>query len=310
MEALPIVQYWLRLLPQARRELAYWHARALTIADSVERRVALEKLKSEHQNIQSAAFFALLAEDSRPALCRVATFQVAYELLDGLNERSPRLDDGLRLHRALSHAVGGDAVQHGSYLQGLVDACRSLTSPSTTLQSAVARVGEAQARHHAHLAPRAHVPGLYWWEAAAASISSLSILAMLCTPPDQHEQLRAAYVEVDALAALLDALVDLPDDERSGNPNWLAHYPPGQISGRLDQLARRAEDAISMLPNAPIHRMLLAGLFAHNIAACRGNTATRRLKEGRPLVRAGALVLLAYRTIPRGGSSLLTTIQN
>jgi tetraprenyl-beta-curcumene synthase len=282
-----LARYWHRLLPQARRELAYWQSRAERIEDPELRAIALGKLAGEKTNIESAAFFALLAgKDWRRALRRIVAFQLAYELLDGLNEAHPALEDGLRLHECL---VAG--IMTADY--------------DGPLGCAIQDVGEAQARNHAGEGLRAwaeaFAPRLLWWEAAAAGISSLRILAMLCSPIEHHEKVRGAYMEIDALAALLDALVDIPTDRLSGNHNWLDHYTDEQqAADRLGQLVDDADRAIRGLPSPGIHRMLLSGLLAHNLAPLGNHLPLVRLRlETRWLVRFGVRILRAiHGTVP------------
>ncbi len=127
-----VSRYSRRLLPLAREEMASWAAQATLIEDPALSRIANSKIARERRNVESAAFFAVLAEDWRAAVKRIVAFQLAYELLDGIDEESPH--GGLRLHGALVEAVGGDGCDHGGgdYLQALVDACRALTGPLLT----------------------------------------------------------------------------------------------------------------------------------------------------------------------------------
>lgn len=290
-----VARYWTQLVPQARRELAAWGDSIEAMTDPAVRSIARTKFAGEKQNVESAAFFALLADDWRSALQRVVRFQLTYELLDGLNERSRSLQVGLRLHGRLLGAAG---IMTADY--------------DGALALAVRDVGEAQARNHAAIGLRewaeAYAPQLHWWEAAAAGISSLRVLAMLCSPIEQHGHVRTAYLETDALAALLDALVDLPDDRRSGNHNWLDHYEHEQHAAwRLETLARDALGAVAHLPRAHIHRMLLEGLLAHNLASVGDHAPIIRLRllAISPLVRTGTRILRAREVLHAGTSQLL-----
>jgi tetraprenyl-beta-curcumene synthase len=298
--------YWRRMLPLARLEINRWADQATIIDDPGLRQIAVAKIATERQNVESAAFFAVLAgPDWRRIVRRLVAFQLAYELLDGINEQQPALADGLRIHGALVEAVGGPPVAHnaGDYLQALVDACGAITTSSAALLVATADIGEAQARNHADDGLKAwaeaHAPQLRWWEAAAAGISSLGVLAMLASPPEHHAPIGRAYVEICALSALLDGLVDLPVDGTS-NRNWLRYYrSQGEASRRLAALAVDAERSIAGLPGAPIHRLILAGLLAHNLVphTTRQEHAQeiRRLLSRFPYVRAGMLLLRARR---------------
>lgn len=285
-----IVRYWTRLVPQARRELAAWRASIETIPDPIERQVAREKVSGERQNVESAAFFALLAGNNwRLALQSVVRFQAIYELVDGLNEQQPDLQAGLALHGRLAQMAN-----------------------SLVLERAVHDLSQAQARHHAQVGLQGwaerFAPGLLWWEAAASGISSLRVLAMLCSAAKHHEPIRQAYVEIDALAGLLDALVDLPDDQQSGAHNWLGYYRDEQhAADRLGALAQDALAAVARLPDASIHGMLVEGLLAHNLAPTGSHApiVRSRLAEISRLVRAGTRILRAREVLRDGFSQPL-----
>lgn len=262
--------------------------------DSPVRRVALAKLASDAQNVESIACFALLSNDWRLALRRVVRFQLVYELLDGLSELYPVYELGMQLHEPLVESV---------------------QTVSLVVVERTRRIAEAQSLNHADGDLRqwgeAFAPDLAWWEAAAAGICSLGALAMLSTHPSQHEQIRTAYVPVDALAALLDALVDLPSDRQTGNHNWLEHYDTErEAAERVELLIRLALDLTNRLPQPRIHRLLITGLLAHALSAPGKNLPLVRLSAAESLrVRTGAVILRA-RHIPRSGRSASCSIQN
>jgi hypothetical protein len=276
MGALAAVTHYLcRLLPLARREIAFWETRARAIRDPLIQKIALAKIDREGANVEAAVFFATLASRRwQAAVRRIVAFQLAYEYIDGVNEQQNKLEVGRRLHSALLQAVGGPASDHrgGHYLQELVSACRAVTAPSHELLSTVARVGEAQARNHAGAGLREwaerFAPDLLWWEAAAAGISSLDILALLGCPSHRHHHIPDAYVEVCALSALLDGVADIQADIRSPNHNFAQHYTSeSELSERLLVLTRAAARSVRALPDGELHALALAGLLAHNLAA-------------------------------------------
>jgi tetraprenyl-beta-curcumene synthase len=302
--------YLCHLVPLARREIGFWRTRAQAIRDPLLRGIALAKIDKEGANVEAAVFFATLASrEWRVAVTRIVTFQLAYEYLDGLNEQQREVECGRRLHSALRHAIGGPASDHGGgrYLQELVDACRAVTSPSNELLATVERVGEAQARNHAGAGlkewAQRFAPDLLWWEAAAAGISSLDILALLACPVDRHRQLPDAYVEVCALSALLDGLVDIQADIHSLNHNFARHYAnEGEMAGRLQMLTRSAARSVRALPDGRLHALALAGLIAHNLAApsaaIANSPAVRGcLLDSLPWVRPTVGMLRLLRTV-------------
>ncbi len=157
-------------------------------------------------------------------------------------------------------------------------------------------VGTAQALNHAGGDLRGwaerFAPRLLWWEAAAAGISSVHILAMLASPPDTHRQIAKAYVEIGALSSILDGLVDLPTDDPL-NHNWSSHYECAmETADRVVALADDAQRALRGIPNELMHRAILAGMLAHNLVICdvrldHVREPCARLVQVVPYVRTG-----------------------
>ena len=257
------VVYWLTIYPRARLEIRRWVVRAGQIPDPTLRAQALYKLTRERLNPEAATFFAVLApRRHRSTLVRLMVcFQIAYDYLDAINEERPTaaLRNGLQLHRALSdavssHAPGGDYYRYhpqhedGGYLVDLVRACQdalqalpSASAIESLLVHAAERCGEAQSRNHAVLvegngqlidwaASQREKDEYLWWELAAAGISCLALHALFAaaaraTTLEEAARIDMAYFpSVCAISALLDSLVDRPDDSVGTNHSFVAHY--------------------------------------------------------------------------------------
>jgi hypothetical protein len=287
-----------RVLRHARAEIDYWELRATGA-------LAWQKMRRERRNVESATFFSMLSppRERLPAMRRIVRFQLAYELLDGLSEEASSVAESLRLHDALHVAVRSSGRKYNTgfitpphgYLAQLVAACRTVSAtPSTSMGAAINRIARAQALNHAGLSGAATA----WWESAAAEISSLDVLAMLTTPTDQHRAILDAYPEVCAVSALLDALVDLPDDQRTGNHNWLMHYESmDHASWRLAELAEVADARLGDLEQPLVHRAALAGLLAHNLVRAP-EPFRRRLAPMVPYTRSAMALFGARRMLP------------
>lgn len=285
----------LRVRPAADRHILRWYAQASSVPDRRLRRIALAKIGGEAQNSRSAAFLAIVAgRDWSPALRRIVAFQTLYELLDGLNEQQPGVDEGLSMHRALTDAVGSHSSQRRGYVGALVSACRRDAPVSEPLVQAARRVSEAQAHNHALSGPRQWAEQRSrepWWEAAAAGISSLDVLAMLASEPAHHAAIADAYEEICVLSALLDGLVDQRSDGLD-NHNWCRHYvSTDALVERIVELARSTDGSLSELPNGSVHSLMLAGLLAHNIALGVDRSVGRQLADAVPRVRLGVEIL-------------------
>jgi tetraprenyl-beta-curcumene synthase len=299
--------YWVAIYPAARRRIRAWTIVAREIPDPVIREHALRKLTKEGMNPEAAAFFAVLApRRHRRALVRLMVdFQIAYDYLDAINEQpgACAVRNGLQLHRALLDAVSiqhrdTDYYQHhpqrddGGYLRELVASCASSlrTLPSAAalepvLAKAVERCGEAQSRNHAMAVEGSQqliewTRGLgagadyLWWELAAAGISCLSIHALFAISAcdvdlQEAERVDAAYFpSVCAISALLDSLIDRPDDALDSNHSFVAHYADAATAaGRFAAITGEARTLSRSLARHHRHGVILAGIASFYLSA-------------------------------------------
>jgi tetraprenyl-beta-curcumene synthase len=319
--------YWVTLYPRARLEIRRWRRRAGEIPDPTLRAQALYKLTRERLNPEAAAFFAVLAPRAhRRQLVRLMVgFQIAYDYLDAINEQSDTaaLRNGLQMHRALIDAVSSRAPgvdyylhhpQHddGGYLPDLVRACQAEleTLPSRfasepVLIRAAERVGEAQSHNHAVLVEgeaqliewtaAVKAGGEYlWWELAAAGISCLALHALFAacacaTTPAEAERIDAAYFpSVCAISALLDSLVDQPDDAGSTNHSFVEHYEaPAVTAERFATITDEARALSSRLASHGRHAVILAGIASFYLSAPEARTELARPAATRTLGSLG-----------------------
>ncbi len=260
------------IVPQVRRELLVWEARAEAIPDSSLRHSALLALREKGLNAEATAVFATLAPRKyRVAATRSMTaFQVAVDFLDLLGEQ-PALDplaNGLQLHKALRDALSPnqpvtdwyalhERSEDGGYLHTLVTACREAVAalPSSVAslplaRRAAARCGEGQSYTHAtksggsdrlrEWASRQRDAGGYlWWEIAAGASSSVAAHAQIAAAADPRTTLEesalidAAYFPpIGALTVMLDDLIDLDDDRGAGEHNYMTYYASSTVAAR------------------------------------------------------------------------------
>ncbi|HST42942.1 MAG TPA: DUF2600 family protein [Conexibacter sp.] len=294
-----LARYTVRVIPAARAETARWRSRAEAIPDPAARRLALATLDEEAFNAEAAAVYSLLApRAARPAVVRLLVpWQLMYDYLDTVTEQpSPGpLERSRRLHRALALSIespGGDVsfaadAGDGGYLDALVAACRqrfwALAAAAAVAPSAAAearRCAEAQSQTHAAMLTGDLGPlrrwaagdrvehGLRWWETAAAGISSLAVHALLASAADPATTAADAARIADrctgvcALSTMLDSLVDVTADARSGNVSYVAQYPDATAAGALAELAATSARDAAALPHAATHRTIVSGLAA------------------------------------------------
>jgi tetraprenyl-beta-curcumene synthase len=320
--------YWLTIYPPTRLEIRRCRRRACAIEDPTLRAHALSKLGKERLNPEAATLFAVLApwRRRRRLIRLMVDFQIAYDYLDAINEQADTasLRNGLQLHRALIDAVAASPsgeryyLYHpqsddGGYLRGLVDACSAAVHalPSTqaiepVLVRAVERCGEGQSHNHAVLtegedqliawaASQSRGEGYLWWELAAAGISCLVVHALFAaaaasTTLAEAERIDVAYYpSVCALSALLDSLVDRPEDVVGTNHSFVAHYASqAMIARRLEAIAGEARALSSALVGCARHAIILSGIASFYLSAPEARSAHARAVALRTVAPLGA----------------------
>lgn len=233
-----------------------------------------------------------------PALVRaVVAYQVLYDFLDTITEApDPRPGGTRQLHRALLDALDPSVTpsdwyalhpgrDDGGYVAALVADCRAAlgrlpayphVAPAAIRAAALSR--DVQALNH-DAADRARKLGawagahaarerLEWWECAASASSSLAVHVLLglatdrATTPERARQAELSYcVSLGALNTLLESLVDLPQDLRSGDHSLVSYYPtPADAAARIQLLALQTRRDAERMPRGDRHVVILAGM--------------------------------------------------
>ncbi|MBS1870588.1 MAG: DUF2600 family protein [Actinobacteria bacterium] len=290
------------ILPGVAREVRAWRARAERIGDPELRHDALATLRRERLNTEGAALFAILPRRRHPPLLRLlATYQIMLDYLDSISERPSEdpLANGRQLHLALTEALTPEAPTSNyfryhsargddGYLDALVAACRRLCGSLPGFDRVRARAqraaqaGTVQVLNHdpdplrrdralVAWAQRAfpNEREASWFELTAAASSSLWTLALLAlaAEPTPHADLDAAERVYSpwtcAASTLLDAFVDQADDAASGNHNYLAHYPGGDVAvERLADIVHRSASGARRLERGTRHALITTGMVA------------------------------------------------
>lgn len=324
--AATVLRYTSSILPQVRRELGYWQARAADIRDPVLRDLAREAL-GKRGNIEGAALFATMAPRAhrRELVRALVCFQLAYNYLDVLGERPTDHPTAAahELHQALLVALDPDTShrdyyarypQHddSGYLREVVDTCRaalvrlpSYQAVADRVQAAAGRIvafqslnlSESQGGHDAlkRWALR-EIPagsGLTWSEMAAAAGSSLPVHALIAAAAEPGanvdlDALECAYFpQLSALHSLLDSLVDRAEDERDGQRSFLDYYSSTSTAAlSLGSLARYSKVVVGLLPDSARHAVIMTAMASYYLSAAQCAT-----HEGAEVSRAvtGAL---------------------
>lgn len=296
------VRYWAIVFPRVCRELRGWRARAMAMPDPMLRALALEAAGKRGNMEGAAIFATFAPRAGRrPAISAAVAFQASYNYLDSVSERPwPDPVAAVRgMHTALEVALQPqarhidyygalDVGSDGGYLQAMVDGCRhafaALPSGRVVARAAgecAARVVEFQALNlsesngsHALLAQwgTAQRPTgcpLEWWEIGASAGSSLGVHVLLAAAT-RHSlcaaQVRAldrAYFPwIGGLHSLLDSLVDVEEDARTGQRNLASYYEDVRLAApRLGWLAQRSREEADALEGSG-HRLVLAAMTA------------------------------------------------
>jgi tetraprenyl-beta-curcumene synthase len=298
------LRYWLKVYPRVAREMSYWKMRASRIPDPLLRELALDAHRTKSGHVEGAAIFAALVPRARRqcAIRLIVAWQAAYDYIDSVSEQ-PCADpqtNGRQLHLALLQALKAgplredyyahfDHDQDDEYLTDLIRTARDtfVTLPHRELvgkpiRRAATRIVDYQALNQTDQAPLArwaktHIPPgvpVRWWEIAAASASSLAVLALIATAADpastrsDTNAIEHAYFPwIGALNTLLDSLVDLQEDANNSRFSLLDYYSsPHEAAERMRMLARQSMKVARALPHGKQHALILAGMSSFYLA--------------------------------------------
>lgn len=290
------------VVPAVGREIERWMQCAERIPNENLRRQALASLHMKRFHAEGGCVFAAAHREHMERLVPlIVALQTISDYLDNLGDRTSSLDerDFRALHQAMLDAVGathvtGDYYRHhpdqddGGYLQALVETCRRGTERlpfyervQSLVMLHVERYCDLQVYKHLPWSEReerlitwhANHPDasdeMYWWEFAAACGSTLGMFALFAealspVSPARLEAVSNAYFPwVCGLHILLDYLIDLEEDAREGDLNFVSYYADvDQAVERLTLFVKRSVAAVRRLPDRDFHETVVEGLLA------------------------------------------------
>ena len=308
------LRYWLKIYPRVVRDMSYWKMRATRIPDPLLRALALDAHSTKRGHVEGAAIFAALLPPARRqrAIRLIVAWQSAYDYIDSVSEQ-PCADpstNGRQLHLALLQALKETPThddyyahfshnQDGNYLADLVHTARNIfiTLPHRdlvggALQRAVTRIVDYQSLNQYDQTPLARwareplttgTP-VRWWEFAAASASSLAVLALIATAADPTSTAadtaaieHAYFPWIGALNTLLDSLVDLREDATANRTSLLNYYSsPQEAAERMRLIANQSMQAIHSLPHSEDHALILSGMASFYLSSPTTSRPTAR----------------------------------
>lgn len=244
-------------------------------------------------------------------------------------------DDFRQLHHALRDAVRPDAPHRayyrlrgspddGGYLDALVSACQVRLAGLPrydTIRPHVAWLIEryCELQEQKHIAPGdrserlqkwaepylRQFPGLQWWEFAAASGSTLAVFALIAlitasgsaaTAATAAEVTAAYFPSICGLHILLDYTIDVEEDRREGDFNFVLCYSsPREAWHRLRWFAARSLDSARLLSaHSAIHRHIVYGLLGMYLSDRKARRQTVARRARRALWAFGPTAWLYY----------------
>jgi tetraprenyl-beta-curcumene synthase len=316
-------------VPCVRRELRHWHDVAARIPIAALREEALDALHSKRGQSEGAALFSILPRRrNRSYLRLLVAYQVIWDYLDSVNERSASagLVNGRQLHLALIDALDPDApirdyfahspwVDDGGYLRALVETCRECCGqlpayaavqpvvlrdaqraqvlalnhePDPALRDAALRTWAAQELPNG---------GATWFElsgAASAALATFALLALACEESCSDAEIArthgAYFPWVSASATMLDSYVDQDEDVANGDHVYVAHYatPQGAVS-RICELVARAVEELHALRDAETHLVIASCMVGLYLSKDSARMPAMRHSSDRIAQAGGAL---------------------
>lgn len=326
-DQLLIFPYIARIFPAVEKELAFWRIRASAIPDDELRKQALASIADKKFHCLGGSIYALYApEQWRLLLTLIVALQTMSDYLDNLCDRVERTgEDSYRsLHRAFYAALDPAASRQcwyeyfphkndGGYLDELVAACTRVIAflpgfryVQEEIAALAALYSDLQVLKHLAADQRKQrlvnwyadnsdkVPGVTWWEFAAAAGSTLGIFALSARaaagPAGGQEVagLLACYFPwVCGLHILLDYFIDLDEDKTYNDLNFVSYYPsPRDAEEGMLRFLREALHRAKSLPRPAFHGMVVSGLLALYLSDPKALIPTRR-KPAQQLLRSG-----------------------
>jgi tetraprenyl-beta-curcumene synthase len=254
----------------------------------------------------------------------LVAYQLTWDYLDSVHERSPDEANGRQLHLALVDALQPDGPKSdyyrhhpwrddGGYLDALVDACRDCcralpmyehVRPLVVREARRAQVLALNhnldpARRDAALEawgreefPEGHEAS--WFELTGACSAGLTIFALLALATEpvcekaEVERTQRTYMPWTSVAAtMLDSYVDQIEDAESGDHIYVAHYPsPAAANDRVGWLLRRSLTEAVGLRGGEKHILIAASMAALYLSKDSARSPAMR-QSTRTLVACG-----------------------
>lgn len=298
-----IFPFIFRVFPAVERELFFWRAKASAIPDEELRKQALASISQKRFHCQGGSIYALYTPEMAPKLVRfIVALQTISDYLDNLCDRVPGAGERSfrTLHGAILAAVDTSApicdwyrdyTHHddGGYLDLLVRVSRETVSSlpgyadiRSEITHLMSLYSDLQVYKHMEQRQRVEMlvrwvarhadlaPGIFWWEFAAASGSTLGVFALAALAAAgrvnrlEADRLLSCYFPwVCGTHILLDYFIDLDEDREHGDLNFVSFYPSSPEAEKgLSRFIQQSLESVEKLPRPAFHRTVTVGLLA------------------------------------------------
>ncbi len=291
------------VFPLVDLQLNQWIDKCDNISDKMLKKQALSSIANKRFHAQGGSVYSLYPGTMlENTISFIVAFQTISDYLDNLCDRADVLDETAfrKLHEAMLDAVDPSPNTHdyylyypykddGGYLKKLVEECklkiRSLPSykiVETPIKNYVKNYSNLQALKHLSTDIRESklkdwatslllpYPALNWWEISAATGSTLGIFILfsaahnpLLTSDEVYSIAEAYFPWVTGLHILLDYFIDIDEDKKNGDLNFISFYENiEQCKERLIFFLKNSLNKCSALRYPSFHHTVIKGLIA------------------------------------------------
>lgn len=267
----------------------------------------------------------LAKENIEPTIRFIVAYQTISDYLDNLCDRSTSLDptDFRRLHQACLDALKSNTEyvdyyqfhpekNDGGYLIKLVKTCQNVLKQlpayaiiAPCLQELANYYCDLQVHKHVKVQERIprlkawfeehrqQIPEMKWYEFSACTGSTLGIFCLIAYGWDRNLSRELAikvknsyFPWVQGLHILLDYFIDQEEDRIGGDLNFCTYYNSQQeIIERFVYFLKKADQAVSQLPNPHFHRMINRALLGVYLADKKVNEQIDVRKTAKQILR-------------------------
>ncbi|WAH40870.1 tetraprenyl-beta-curcumene synthase family protein [Alicyclobacillus fastidiosus] len=323
------------VMPLARQQIQRWTALAEAIPHEELRQQALSSLAHKRFHADGGSVYAAANRTYAATLVElIVALQTISDYLDNLCDRCDRYDatDFHRLHDAMRDAVVPDAPlrdyyafrghpDDGGYLPELVRTCQRCVRTLPNYHVVQGRVSwyverYSELQEHKHIDPKDRQQTLIewsapfveqneeiaWWEFASATGSTLGMFSLFLAATEDVDEATVEETHghyfpwICGLHILLDYLIDLDEDAREGDFNFVACYRDEETAReRIFHFAAQSwRRAKRISYGGRIHRFVVQGLLGMYLSDDKVRLQPSVKKARRMVYRFGPTACMFY----------------